>query len=262
MDLVLLVLGLGGDGSGDGGAGRANGGRDGAGVGGDRLEAGRYDPQRARQQPIPSPLPPLHPSSPPLPPLLPLPLPQRGDQHKHPLRLQRPRRHRSYSPRPATPPLPIHDRRLRRRRNPIPSECRPPLPIPAAAAAAIRPLSLAPYPSSPRAPRRPRRRSSSPSFPSDADQNRNQQLPGFTLFPSLSLSPRCCFRVPISLPPPLNNPKKSHPVCLSPPGSASPDQSLCHTGPTAYPRVHEAFLGCPWRGQRGGELARKGNMWG
>ena len=43
------------------------------------------------------------------------------------------------------------------------------------------------------------------AFPSDADRNRNQQLPGFALFPSLS--PRCCFRAPISLPSPLNNPK-------------------------------------------------------
>jgi hypothetical protein len=44
VDLVLLVLCLGGDGGGDGRTGRAHGRRDGAGVGGHRLEAGRYDP--------------------------------------------------------------------------------------------------------------------------------------------------------------------------------------------------------------------------
>jgi hypothetical protein len=77
-DLVLLVLGLGGDGGGDGGPGGAHRGGDGAGVGGDRLEAGRYDPQRAGQQPIPPPLPSLHPF------LIP------GNHHRHePLRLRR-----------------------------------------------------------------------------------------------------------------------------------------------------------------------------
>jgi hypothetical protein len=112
----------------------------------------------------------------------------------------------------------------------------------------------------------PRRRSSRPSFPSDSNQNRKPTTPWLLpfLFPSslsalsLSLSPRCCFRVPISLACPLNNPKEIASVRLSPlPSLRVPRTNsyitLCHTGPTRVPTGAErtssgARGAASWRG--------------
>jgi hypothetical protein len=243
VNLVLLVLGRGGDGGGDGGARRAHGRRDGASVGGHRLEAGRYDPQRARQQPIPCPLPPLHPY-PPLPPLLPS--AETSASTRSDSGFPTATAPTTHAPRPRRCPSTIAASGAGETQyHPSAASQLPPIP----SAAAIRRLRLPPYPSFLRLPTSPL----VVPFPSDADQNQNQQLPGFTLFPSLSTC--CCFRVSISLPPLLIPPGFPLPSWLRVPGTSSlpPWVHCLSASGQAFPRVLVARA-------RGWELARKGNM--